>query len=347
MPQSALTIADFVENMFVPEHVAMKALSGRRHYQAILKHVLTPEEVNRAFRIDAEQSKSRLKADPNWPYLGHVRLCDARPGDVQRLISAASAHGYSSQTVAHIRNVVRAIFVCAKKERCFSGDNPASLVGLPAIVRKEAHALTLAQAEEVLEVMQYPEKEVALTMILTGMNVAEICGLQWKYVNLTDSWSTADGDPIPPRTIAIRKQWYLGELNELAKKSRNRILPIPEPLLPILAGFSHREDFVGPDDFVLVTPAGRPVGAKQIAAYRLKSIGKKVQLPWLSWHVFHRTHTALAYQFGMQFLERLAFMPRSEPRMLTALASGGKIVLGHSPAGRFGARSEQGSIHSV
>ena len=37
----------------------------------------------------------------------------------------------------------------------------------------------------VLERMRYPEKEMTLLAIVTGMNVAEICGLQWKHVNLS------------------------------------------------------------------------------------------------------------------------------------------------------------------
>ena len=312
VPQSTMTIAGFVETMFVPEHVAMKTLSGRTHFQAILKHVLTPEEVNRVFQVEGEKSKTKLKAAPNWPYLGNVRLCDARPDDVQRLISAALAGGYSTQTVKHIRNVVRAIFAHAKKKQSFTGDNPASLVTLPGMTRKEAHALTLAQAKEVLGVMEYPEKEMTLIAILTRIDVAEIYGLQWKYVNLTEAWSNTDGEPIPPRTIAVRKQWYRGELSDL-KKSRNRNLPIPGPLLPILLGLSHRAKFTGSNDYVLVSRVGTPINENQIAARRLKPIGKELQMPWLSWQVFRRTHTTLAYELGMQFLERIAMIGLPHP----------------------------------
>src|ERR1700682_6428416 len=101
------------------------------------------------------------------------------------------------------------------------------------MTRKEAQTLTLAQVKEVLGVMQYPEKEMTLIAILTRMNVAEICGLQWKRINLTDAWSHTDGGPIPPKTIAVREQWCRGELGGL-KESRNRNLAIPPPLLPIL-----------------------------------------------------------------------------------------------------------------
>ena len=116
--------------------------------------MLTPEEVDRVFGVDPEKSITRLRAVPNWPYVGSVRLRDARPDDVQRLVSAAVERGYSTQTVKHIRNVVSAIFAHAKKKQMFTGDNPASLVNLPVMTRKEPHALTLAQRTRCLAVMQ-------------------------------------------------------------------------------------------------------------------------------------------------------------------------------------------------
>ncbi len=301
-PQSAMTIADFVEKAFVPEHVARKALAGRTHYQAILKHVLTPEEVRRVFQTVTEGPKTRLKSVPDWPYLGKVRLCDTRPDDVQRLVSAALARGYSTQTVLHIRNVVGAIFAHAKKRQMFTGDNPVTLVTLPEMTRKEGHTLTLGQAEEVLAVMQYPEKEMTLIAILTRMKMAEICGLQWKHVNLTEAWSLTDGDPIPPRTIAVRKQWQSGKLSNVEPKSGRRILPMPEQLLPVLLGMSQRAKFTRPRDFVLVSRTGRPVNENSVAKRRLKPIGEGLQMPWLSWRVFQRTRTTLAQELGMQVI---------------------------------------------
>ena len=311
-PPSLMTITDFVENVFIPEHVAMKAASGRTHFRAILKHVLTPEEVDRVFRVDADRSRTKLTAVRNWPYLGNIRLADTRPEDVQRLIAAAVTRGYSAQTVKHIRNVVGAIFTHARKRQCFSGDNPAELVALPRMVRKEAHALTIDQAKDLLAAMQYPEKELALISILTHMNVAEICGLQWKWVNLADEWSMTDGEKIPPRTIAVRKHFYRGELVSLPMRSRKRFVTIPEPLIPILRALSERAKYTGSDAFVLVSAVGTPINEKDIAMRRLKPIGRSMQMPWLSWRVFGRTHTTLAYQFGTRSLDYLA-MGRSIP----------------------------------
>ena len=62
--------------------------------------------------------------------------------------------------------------------------------------------------------------------ILTSMNIAEICGLQWKRVNLTDGFVTVDGESLPPLSIAVRRQWYRGEYGAVKAKGRRRNLPI-------------------------------------------------------------------------------------------------------------------------
>ncbi len=302
---SAMTIADFVEKAFVPEHVAIKGLAGRTHYRAILKHVLTPEEVQRVFNLDIERSRTRLKAIPDWPYISRLGLSDTRPEHIEGLMLAAQARGYSMQTVTHIRNVVSAIFSHAKKGNYFHGTNPASQVLVPGISRKEAHMLSLPQLKAVLELMRYPEKEMTLMAILTGMNVAEICGLQWKHLNLSASEQYANGELVPSRTIAVRKQWYRGELNSV-KIGRTRNVSIPELMFPVLTDLSRRARFTKPDDFVLVSEAGTPVNETNIASRRLKGVGQELGMPWLSWHVFRRTRKDYVQRFGSRFVDRVA-----------------------------------------
>lgn len=304
-PHSSMTVADFVEKLFVPEHVAIKGLAGRTHYRAILKHVLTPEEVQRVFKLDTDKSRTRLKAIPDWPYLSQLGLSDTRPEHVEGLMRAAQARGYSMQTVTHIRNVVSAIFSHARKANCFDGANPASQVAVPGMTRKEAHVLSLPQLKAVLERMRYPEKEMTLLAILTGMNVAEICGLQWKHVNLSAWEHEVNGERIPPRTIAVRKQWYRGELNSV-KIGRTRNVAVPELMLPILVGLSRRGRFTKPDDFVLVSEAGTPVNETNIASRRLKTVGQELEMPWLSWHVFRRTRKDYLHRLGPRFVDRVA-----------------------------------------
>jgi site-specific recombinase XerC len=296
-----ITIADFVERVFVPEHVAHKKVAGRIHYQAALKHILTPEKVDAIFLTESGKSDTRLKAVSGWPYLGHLRLIDTRPGDVQRLVEAALAHGYSTQTVTHLRNVVGAIFSHAIKKQWFYGPNPARGAVLPRMCRKEAFALTIAQTQELLSALRHPEKEMAMLALLTDMNMAEICGLQWKFVNLAEKDIEIGGETIPARTIAVRQQWYRGQLSGVNLGSRSRNLPIPESLYPVLSGLRRRMQFAGADDFVLASRSGRPVDERKIAVRRLQPIGQEFQMPWLCWRVLRRTRVRLVAQFGLHF----------------------------------------------
>ena len=290
----------------MPEHVAIKGLAGRTHYRAILKHVLTPEEVQRVFKLDIEKSRTRLKAIPDWPYLSGLGLSETQPDHIERLMLAARARGYSMQTVTHIRNVVSAIFSHARKGNYFHGVNPASQVAVPGMSRKEAHMLSLPQMKAVLELMRYPEKEMTLLAIITGMNVAEICGLQWKHVEPLSTFAEqVNGELIPPRTIAVSKQWYRGELNSV-KIGRTRNVAIPDLILPYSLRLSQRARFTGPDDFVLVSEAGTPVNETNIASRRLKGVGQELGMPWLSWHVFRRTRKDYLQRFGPRFVDRVA-----------------------------------------
>lgn len=292
------TIADFVENNFVPEHLATKGQAGRSHYQSILKHIFRPEEVDRMFHVKAGKSKTRLRAISGWPYLDNVRLRDAGPEHVERLIAAAVERGYAAQTVIQIRNVVSSIFSLAKKERYFNGDNPARMVMLPEIPQKNPQTLTSSQVKEVLGVMRYPEKEMTLLAMFTSMNVTEICGLQWKHVNLTGANSVTEGISIPPITISVRRRWYRGELGNVTD-NRRRDLPIHSLLLPMFLRMSGRGKFTSQDDFVLVSKSGTPINAINVTSRRLRSIGKELQMPWISWPLLRRAEVSMGFDFAI------------------------------------------------
>ena len=298
--QSGMTVANFIETSFVPEHVLSKRLAGRSYYHAILKHVIAPEEVDRILHVDRQSSKAKLKSISGWPYLSDLRVQDCGPEHIERLISAALLRGYSFQTLVHIRNVVSAVFSHAIKMHRYTRENPARMVKLPDRPSRNPHQLTFAQAKEVLEAMRYPEKEMTLIAMLTRMNVAEICGLQWRHVNLTGMTSHLSGEPIPPITIAVRKRWYRGDLDDV-QKGRAKNLPIPDLLLPMLLKLSGRARFTEPNDFVLVSRAGTPINAINITARRLRTIGEELQMPWLTWHVFRHAHETMEAEFKAHF----------------------------------------------
>jgi integrase len=314
---SSMTVLQFIEQNFVPGYVASKGLFGRMYYRSMLKHIVDPEVIDRIFCLGPGNGNARLRSVQGWPYLGPIRLVDVRPETVQELTSVALVRGYSTQTVAHMRSVVRTIFAYAMQQMYFSGENPARPVQLPGvrINRPELPALTHADVGRLLSFMDYPEKEMTLITIVTGMTIGEICGLRWKQVNLAEKQMIrSEHEVIPPMTIVIREEWVRSQLISVPKRRRLNC-KIPNSLLPVLQRLKSREEFTGLEDFVLVSRVGSPVNSSNILNRKLKFIGREMKIPWLSWQHLRGIHRALLAEFGSSFHDHMeglvheAFLP--------------------------------------
>ena len=306
---SRMRMATFIERRFIPDHVEHKSLAGRTHYQSILKHVLKPETVDRLFTPYVGLVNTRLRSLPDWPYLDNVRLCDLSPDHVRQLTFSASARGYSPQTVKHIRSVVSAILSHARREGVFSGENLTSEVELPPMVRRETPNLTIVQAKAILRTMEYPQREMALITITIGMNISEICGLQWKCVNLTQEAVYSDGEVIPSRCILVKRQVNSEGLVDV-NPNRMRIVELPEPLYRRLLNLRRGQRRSDPDSFVIPSRPGAPLSPTSVRMLSLKPIGQKLEMPWLSWQVLKRAHETLLSELRIQLSHDLVLSAR-------------------------------------
>ena len=298
-----MTIGDFLKLKFVPEFVVNKRTAGRNHFKAMLKYVIPPEHVARLLPSQPGRVKAKLAFIPGWPYIDKLSLSEVNGDVIERLISAALKRGYSVQTATHVRNVIRSIFSHAIRTGFYLQPNPAASVTLPRIERKVDQSLALSQLRAVLGTMGYPERELALMTVLTDMTIAEICGLQWKHVNLFNSSRIVEGEAIPPIAAVVRRQNYRGVLSNVMR-SRKRIVPITHTLATLLNRLKARKQFTGPDDFVLISRNGNPIHPENLAARRLKFIGESLQIPGLAWSVFYKTRMKLRAELGTSFYEQ-------------------------------------------
>lgn len=306
VPAAGLCLAEYVEQKFIPNHVSLKTDAGRAHYQAMLKHVLTPDAVQRMFaRYKGSSNRGRRKLEtlPDWPYLDHVRLCDLKADHVRRLTISASERGYSPQTIKHIRNVLGRVIAQARKEGFFSGENPVSEIKPPQILHRNVHKLTLADAKAILKLMPYPQREIAVITMATGMAVSEICGLRWKDINLTKTSVDCDGEVVPPHHAFVKRQ-FNDATSESPAAPRMRIVEIPEPLVRRFQQLKHRARQCDPEALIL-THLGGPAFNPDDTSSKLELIGREVGLPWLSWPALKRAHQTLLSELRAQLSNRL------------------------------------------
>ena len=192
-PESAMTVAEFVDRYFIPNAFpALKISTQRRYRQTLNYHLL--------------------------PAFGSTRLMDLTAVAVQRFVLDKMAAGLGWEAANHLRNLISKLFTTAKRWGLFAGENPASAVELPEKTPvREKHALNAEQTRAVLAALREPARTMVMLAAQTGMRVGEILALRWEDVDFTAG------------TIHVRRNCYRGVMGT-PKNKKQRVLPLPRPL---------------------------------------------------------------------------------------------------------------------
>jgi integrase len=181
--------------------------------------------------------------------------------------------------------------------------------------RATAHALSLQQVAALLPEVEGVPRLMVFLAVMTSMNVAEICGLKWKRINLTAEPIIMDDELLPSFMAAIRQQWYKGQWGSVKAKARRRFVHLPKWAVDELQQLRNRKEWVGPEDAVFAGAAGKPLCENAIVQRHIKPSGKKLGMPWLSWHDLRRTFATLADQEKISIGERKELMGHGRAEM--------------------------------
>lgn len=284
-PGSLATVAEFIEKKFTPEWVWSLKPAGKSHYHYILKNHIVPG-------------------------LGAMRLRDVELDHVQALAKQKLETGLSGQTVLHIVHAVSAIFHHAKTSKCYIGENPAKDVRLPEKQVKVAPSTNFAQIKTIIQMLKTPAREMSALAVGTSMNVAEMCGLRWRWLNLTDEIIQVDQDVIAPYALAVRANYYERQYGSVKAGSRYRILGLTPELVDMLKEIKAKSKFQGPMDPVFASRKGTPVDSHNLYNRHIHPAGLKLGLS-IGWHDFRRAHSSFAGQISLPMSDREKVMGHS------------------------------------
>jgi integrase len=316
-PQSIMSVREFVERKFLPEQVAYKKHGGQEHYRSQLPFVLDGVPDKKISR----GGKTRFKPGEEPPAIrrtrgiGDKRLRDVQREDIQQLVGTMLLRGYSTQSAKHVKTVASAIYTHAEQEGWFNGTNPAKFVKLPEMERATPHALSFQQVTALLPELPRVPRLMAFLAVMTSMNVAEICGLRWKRINLTGEPIIMNDELLPPFMAGIREQWYKGAWGSVKAKARRRYVPLPKWAVEELQQLRCRQDWVGSEDPVFAGLSGKPPSENAIIQRHLKPAGRKLGMAWLSLHDLRRTFATLADQEKISIGERKELMGHGRAEM--------------------------------
>lgn len=129
-------------------------------------------------------SYSRLINSYAQPSIGHLKLADLQPLDLQRLYGQLLKRGLSPRTVRYLHAVLHSAFKQAVRWRLIAA-NPCDAVELPRQERRQIAVFTPEEARRFLDAARddrwYALFVVALT---TGARPSEYLALRWSDVDL-------------------------------------------------------------------------------------------------------------------------------------------------------------------
>jgi hypothetical protein len=237
-PTNRITVQEFIEQRFFPDHVSNLRLATRRVYKSILYG-----------HIVAAYGDTQLR------HLGVL--------DLQRLCNLKRDNGYSAETLKHIKAYASAFLEYAKDLGIITS-NPARAIRLPRRHDKNVRVTPdEAQAGNLLAVVRRPAFRPIYEMVFfsccTSVHYAEMAGLRIRRLNLTSEATIADGQNLPAYSVAIREDYYRGEFGPTKNKGRERIEGLASDLVPRLLAHLARSQFLGPDDLVFCDEGGKPM----------------------------------------------------------------------------------------
>lgn len=212
------------------------------------------------------------------PGLGHFRLSKLTPLDIQGFYASLSTQ-LKPSSVRRLHGMLSSALNQAVKWNLIPR-NPASLVDLPKVQKKEMHAFGPVEAAKFLAAAKL-DKHAMLWAILisTGLRPGEAMALKWQDIDLKAG------------TLTVRRSltWKAGglfEFNEPKTTRSIRQLPLPAALIPEMkahkAHVAEARLKAGTDwqDNDLVFPAalGRPLHKANLGRH-LKAILKAANLP--------------------------------------------------------------------
>lgn len=152
-----ITIADFVEGVYLPWTVQHKRPSTAKGYRDIW-------------------------GDHLKPLCGEVWLKDTRTFHVQAWLNQIGAGKLSRNTLKHVKSVISGIFTLAKQQDYFQGENPVrdAAVNPKAAEAQETYAYSLEEIQTILSLLPEPAATAFAVAAFMGLRHGEIQGLLWE-----------------------------------------------------------------------------------------------------------------------------------------------------------------------
>jgi integrase len=259
-PESSLTLAEFIEQRFLPARTKKLRPSTIRSYTV-------------TFECHVKNSS-----------VANIRLRDFHTKDGQHLFDkiAEDSPKLSHQSLLRAKALLSAVFTYARQEDVLRGANPMQGVKVEGRRYKpERRAYSLEDIQAMLPKLPEPAKTVVTVAAFTGLRESELRGLRW--------------DDYKGEELSVRRSvWRTHVGPTKTEKSGDN----PVPVIPIvqLALEAHRK-IHGSDAYIFAGERkGTPLHLDNLSR---RVISPVLNGGWKGWHGFRRGLATNLYRLGV------------------------------------------------
>ena len=248
-PQSTMTVRDFVETIYLPEHVGKK---------------LRPASIKQYRDIWNNHLKPRM---------GSLSLRGFRTVHGEQMLAQIAAQAtLGRSSLRHCKAFLSGAFKQAKRLGILDGINPIMDVSIPRVAEPEedTHAYSLSEIKAMLAMLDGMARTVVLTAAFTGLRKSELGGL---------TWGDFDG-----RELTVRRSVWNSTISEPKTRRSRAPIPVVKQLADALE--AHRVSagkLAQPDLPIFQTGNGKPLNLDNLARRVVVPVSE-----WHGWHAFRR-----------------------------------------------------------
>jgi integrase len=221
------------------------------------------------------------------PKFGTRIVSEITTMEIQSWVTELRERGYAPNSIDHFHEVLNAVMRTAVQ--WYSLDkNPAHGVQIGKIkpVRKK-WALTVAQANAVLERLALKPRAMVALDITTGLRRGELEAVRWEDLNEAEAY------------IRVKEHHYRGFIDDPKTEAGLRNAPVPVPVLALLLEWKRKSKRTQPADFIFATRRGKPENGNNILRRYVYPACDAAEIPRANWLTFRRTFSTWSHQRGI------------------------------------------------
>ncbi len=231
------------------------------------------------------------------PLLGARKLSQLHPADLQNAYLQLQTRGLSARTIRYAHSVLHGALEQAVKWSLLAR-NPAKLVTLPRVERREMNALDATQASALIDAAKDDRwYSLWLLLIAGGLRPGEALGLKW---------SDLEGDCLRVQRTLVRQSDHTWSLTEPKTARARRTIVLPQIALSALRALRERQqveqqeaaEYWIENGLIFTTRTGAPLDYRATVRRHFKRLLKLAKLPEIRPYDLRHTSATLLLAAG-------------------------------------------------